>query len=50
MSNCKNCIVRKYPACSMGIPCCQCSDECNSRQPCPRETDDHDPYRDEDVL
>lgn len=38
--NCKDCIVRKYPACGKGIPCCQCKDEdkeeCCSCQPCPR--------------
>lgn len=38
---CKDCIVRQYPACSKGIPCCCCNaadkSTCNSKQHCPRK-------------
>lgn len=35
---CQNCIVRQYPACGKGIPCCQCKkSSCNGRQPCPKK-------------
>lgn len=37
-NSCDGCIVKKYPACDLGIPCCQCKDDsCNSRQPCPKK-------------
>ena len=32
----KDCIVRQYPACGLGAPCCKCDiEDCSGRQPCP---------------
>lgn len=31
---CDDCILKKYPACGLNIPCCKCDEKCNSRQPC----------------
>lgn len=35
--DCENCIVKQWLPCSKGIPCCQCKDRCNGRQPCPKK-------------
>lgn len=35
--NCKNCTLKQFPTCDKRIPCCQCKDECNGRQPCPKK-------------
>lgn len=36
--SCADCMLRKFPPCDMGIPCCRCDvEECNSRQPCPQK-------------
>lgn len=29
---CKVCMWANYPPCEKNIPCCDCQDECNSRQ------------------
>ena len=29
---CKVCMWANYPPCEKKIPCCDCQDECNSRQ------------------
>ena len=35
---CPGCILRRFPPCSDGIPCCKCrQDYCNSRQPCEKD-------------
>ncbi len=40
-ASCPDCPVKQYPACSKGIPCCQCKEEsCNGRQPCPKKGGD----------
>ena len=37
-ASCSTCPVKQYPACSKGIPCCQCKEvHCNGRQPCPKK-------------
>ena len=37
-TSCPTCPVKQNPACSKGIPCCQCKEEsCNSRQACPKK-------------
>lgn len=49
--NCKECLVRQFPACSDGIPCCQCKlEECNSRQPCPKKQEENLDYEEELML
>lgn len=49
--NCKDCIVRQYPPCGDGIPCCQCDrEECNGRQPCPKKDEKNLDYEEELLL
>ena len=36
-NGCQNCTVKQYPPCDKGVPCCQCKEQCNSRQPCPKK-------------
>lgn len=31
---CEGCKQADLPACDKMMPCCKCSEECNSRQPC----------------
>ena len=33
---CADCTLRQNPPCESSIPCCRCNEECNSRQPCPK--------------
>lgn len=33
---CRDCTLVKFPPCESSVPCCRCNEECNSRQPCPK--------------
>lgn len=35
MKYCADCILKQFPPCDKGVPCCKCDElQCNSRQPC----------------
>lgn len=35
--SCPDCPIRQNPPCESSVPCCRCNEECNSRQPCPKQ-------------
>ena len=33
---CPDCPLISNPPCESSVPCCRCNEDCNSRQPCPK--------------
>ncbi len=34
--HCADCPLISNPPCESSVPCCRCNEDCNSRQPCPK--------------
>ena len=34
--HCTDCPLISNPPCESSVPCCRCNEDCNSRQPCPK--------------
>lgn len=35
---CADCPLISNPPCESSVPCCRCNEDCNSRQPCPKQS------------